>query len=337
MEFDYSNIDGALTPEQAALALAAGEGDTSAELENGGTPEATTVKEDPAGSDDDNEAKPDAAAEAGKSADTKANAEDPAKTVVLARDGIHTIDYQVLADARNGEKHWKEQAEAAQRQLAELTAQAQAREAAGAAPTKTDNMVATAEAAIQAGADASLFGDFSEEALAKGIEKLVSQQVEARVSAALEPLATKQAKDAATAHYDAIYTKHPDADSIAQSTEFAAWVNAQPSAVRNAYWGLFDAQTGGTASEIVEVFDAFKAASTPKTTTTAAADPKAAASAAVATAKAEPPASLSSIPGARAESASVLDRAADMSGPEMLAATANMSPAQLEAWLDRQI
>ena len=51
----------------------------------------------------------------------------------------------------------------------------------------------------------------------------------------MEPLATKQAKDAAAAHYDAIYSKHPDADSIAQSTEFAAWVNAQPSAVRNAY------------------------------------------------------------------------------------------------------
>ena len=33
----------------------------------------------------------------------------------------------------------------------------------------------------------------------------------------------------------------------------------------------------------------------------------------------------------------LLDRAADMSGPEMLAATATMSPAQIEAWLDRQI
>jgi len=336
MGFDYSNIEGALTPEQAAAALAAGEGDTSAELENGGAPDATTEQDDAAANDGDNKAKPDAAA-TGKEAGTTTEAEDPAQTVVMARDGKHTIPYETLVKHREGEQHWKAQAEAAQQQLAELQAQAQARADAGTAPTKTDNMVATAEAAIEAGADVGIFGDFSEEALAKGIATLVAQQVQARVSAALEPLATKQAKDAAAAHYDAIYSKHPDADSIAQSNEFAAWVNAQPSAVRNAYWGLFDAKTGGTAQEIVEVFDAFKAASTPNPNTPAAADPKAAASAAVSAAKATPPASLSSIPGARVEGASLLDRTAGMSGPEQLAAIEDMSPAQIEAWLDRQI
>jgi hypothetical protein len=317
MGFDYTTIEGALSPEQAAAALAAGEGDTSAELENGGAPDATTVTDDAAATNGDNKAPPDAG--------------EHANAVVMARDGVHTIPYEKLEEARKGEQHWKAQAEAAQQQLAELQAQAQARADAGTAPTKTDNMVATAEAAIEAGADVGIFGDFSEEALAKGIATLVEQQVQARVNAALEPLATKQAKDAAAAHYDAIYSKHPDADSIAQSTEFAAWVNAQPSAVRNAYWGLFDAKTGGTAEEIVEVFDAFKAVSTPNPNTPAAADPKAAASAAVAAAKATPPASLSSIPGARVEGASELDRAADMSGPDMLEATKNMSPAQIEA------
>lgn len=342
MEFDYSNIDGALTPEQAAAALAAGEGDTSAELENGGTPEATTVTDDADANDGDTKAKPAAAAEAGKEASTTTEAEDPAKAVVLARDGKHTIPYETLVKHREGEQHWKAQAEAAQQQLAELQAQAQARADAGIAPTRTDKLVEQAAAQIEQGADISLFGDFSEQALAGGIDKRIDQKtadLDKRVSElekVAKSLSTKEAKSAAEAHYDAIYTKHPDADSIAQSNEFAAWVNAQPSAVRNAYWGLFDAKTGGTAEEIVEVFDAFKAASTPKTTTTAAADTKAAASAAVANAKAAPPASLSSIPGARVEGASELDRG-DMSGPEMLAATANMSPAQIEAWLDRQI
>ena len=336
MEFDYSNIEGALTPEQAAQALAGGEGDTSAELENGGAPDATPAKDDSAATNGDDNGKQADAADTGKGAAATTEAEDPAKSVVLARDGKHTIPYETLVKHREGEQHWKAQAEAAQQALATLQTQAQARADAGASPTKTDNMVATAEAAIEAGADAGIFGDLSEEALAKGIEKLVSQQVEARVNAALEPLTTKQAKDAATSHYDAIYTKHPDADSIAQSTEFKAWVDAQPSAVRNAYWGLFDAKTGGTAQEIVEVFDAFKGATTPKTTTPAAAT-KAAANAAVASTKSEPPASLSSIPGARAEGADVLDRTADMSGPEMLDATAGMSPAQIEAWLNRQM
>lgn len=349
MEFDYSNIDGALTPEQAALALAGGEGDTSAELDNGGAPEATQAQDDNAATNgDDNGKQAEAAADPAKDAATTTEAEDPAKAVVLARDGKHTIPYKTLVKHREGEQHWKAQAEAAQQQLAALQQQAQARADAGAAPTKTDNMVATAEAAIEAGADADLFGDFSEEALAKGIKDYAKQlakedraaikaEVLAVVAKELAPIKQERAKSAAEAHYDAIYTKHPDADSIAQSTEFAAWVNAQPSAVRNAYWGLFDAKTGGTAEEIVEVFDAFKGATTPKTTTTAAADPKAAAKAAVASTKSEPPASLSSIPGARADGADVLYRTADMSGPEMLDATAGMSPAQIEAWLNRQM
>nr|WP_314711156.1 hypothetical protein [uncultured Comamonas sp.] len=347
MAFDYSNIGGALTPEQAAAALAAGEGDTSTALENGGTPAATTVTDDAAAIDGDDKAKANAAA-TNQDASTAAEAEDPAKSVVLARDGKHTIPYDTLVKHREGEQHWKAQAEAAQQQLAELQAQAQARADVGAAPTKTDQMVATAEAAIEAGADVELFGDFSEKDLVKGIaayskqliqaeRESIKAEVRAELAKELEPFKQERAKTVADAHYDAIYTKHPDADSIAQSTEFKAWVDAQPSAVRNAYWGLFDAKTGGTAEEIVEVFDAFKGASTPKTTTTAAADPKAAASAAVAAAKATPPASLSSIPGARVEGASELDRAADMSGPDMLEATKNMSPAQIEAWLDRQI
>ena len=335
-EFDYSSINGALTPEQAVQALAMGEGDTSTQLEHGGAPATTTATEANSAAGADDNGKTAATADTSKDAGATTEAEDPAQAVVLARDGKHHIPYETLEKHRQGEQHWKAQAEAAQQQLAELQAQAQTRADAGATPTKTDNMVATAEAAIDAGADASLFGDFSEEALAKGIEKLVAQQVEARVSKALEPLTTKQAKDAAIEHHDAIYGKHPDADSIAQSSEFKAWVETHPSAVRNAYWALFDTQTGGTAKEIVEVFDAFKAAGTPKTAPTAAAS-KAAASAAVASTKNEPPASLSSIPGGHAAGASVMDRMADMSGPEQLAATQHMTPEQIEAWLNRTV
>lgn len=335
-EFDYSSISGALTPEQAVQALAMGEGDTSTQLEHGGAPATTTATEANSAAGADDNGKTAATADTSKDAGATTEAEDPAQAVVLARDGKHHIPYETLEKHRQGEQHWKAQAEAAQQQLAELQAQAQTRADAGATPTKTDNMVATAEAAIDAGADASLFGDFSEEALAKGIEKLVAQQVEARVSKALEPLTTKQAKDAAIEHHDAIYGKHPDADSIAQSSEFKAWVETHPSAVRNAYWALFDVQTGGTAKEIVEVFDAFKAAGTPKTAPTAAAS-KAAASAAVASTKNEPPASLSSIPGGHAAGASVMDRMADMSGPEQFAATQHMTPEQIEAWLNRTV
>ena len=346
--FDFSSIDGALTPDQAAEALAtAGSGDTGEQPDTGGAP-TTTPETSESGDAGEHGTKDTGEKGTGAPAAAGESEIDPAKAVVMARDGIHTIPYERLAQsrqeaqqAREGEQHWKAQAEAAQQQLAELQAQAQARVDAGQTPTKTDNMVATAEAAIEAGVDAGVFGDFSEEALAAGIQKLVAQQVAAQVQAhvgkALAPVQAKHQEDAATAHYSAIYGKHPDADSIAQSNEFAAWVNAQPSAVRAAYWGLFDAKTGGTADQIVEVFDAFKASSTPSKPATAAASTQEAAKAALATAKTEPPSSLSSIPGGRAAGASVADATADMSGVEMMQATAGMSPAQIEAWLNQQI
>lgn len=342
-EFDYSSISGALTPEQAIQALAMGEGDTSTKLEHGGAPATTTATEANSAAGADDNGKTAATANTSKDAGATTEAEDPAQAVVLARDGKHHIPYETLEKHRQGEQHWKAQAEAAQQQLAELQAQAQARVDAGQAATKTDQMAAKAAAAIEAGADADLFGDFSEEALKGGLLKLNQQmrdelraELREEIKKELAPLREKHANSEAQSHYEAIYGKHPDADSIAQSNEFKAWVDTHPSAVRNAYWALFDAQTGGTAKEIVEVFDAFKAAGTQKTAPTAAAS-KAAASAAVASTKNEPPASLSSIPGGHAAGASVMDRMADMSGPEQLAATQHMTPEQIEAWLNRTV
>ncbi len=342
----YDSISGALTPEQAAQALALAEsGDTGAKTpEPGGAPTTTTASdESTAGAGTDNEQQK-GKAEPAKAEGAKDIPEDQQtadNTVVLARDGKHTIGFDQLAKTRQQRDEYKAAAETAQRALADLQAQAQARADAGQAATKTDNMAAQAAAAIEAGADADLFGDFSEQALKAGIQKLVAQQVatqvQAHVAKVVEPLQAKHQQDAASAHFDAIYKAHPNADSIAQSAEFASWVNAQPSVVRNAYWGLFDPKTGGSADQIVEVFDAYKAASEKPSPQPAAAATKAAAQAAVAQAKNDPPASLSSIPGGHAAGGSALDATADMSGLEMLQATESMSPAQIEAWLNKQI
>lgn len=326
----YESIEGALTPQQAVQALALAEqGDTGTQPDNGGVPSPTTALE----------VKP--VQEAQLTADN---------AVILAKDGKHTIPFDQLDKARQQrDAHkaeadsYRAQAEEAQRKLTELQAQAQSREENGQAPTITDNMAAHAQAAIDAGIDASLFGDFSEESLAAGIQKLVTQQVAAQMKAQmakeLAPLQAKQQQDEATTHYSAIYGAHPNADSIAQSNEFKAWVDAHPSAVRNAYWQLFDPEKGGTASEIIEVFDAFKAGAEKQstTTTTPASNPKAAASAAVRGAQAAAPSSLSSIPGGRADGLSPNESMAELSGPELYAALEGKTPAQIEAFLNQQM
>lgn len=345
----YDAIEGALTPEQARQALALAEsGDTGITPDNGGAPTATPATEPTSteGADTKTQQQNTDTGTTGTSSTSATEVVDPTKAVILARDGKHTIPYERLEQARQGEQHWKAQAEAAQQRLAELQAQAQARADAGQAATTTDNMAAQAQAAIDAGEDAGLFGDFSEEALKAGIEKLVNQQVAAQVAAqvaltktemakAMEPIQAKHATDAATAHYEAIYKAHPNADSLVQSQEFAAWVDAHPSAVRDAYWQLFDPEKGGTAAQIVEVFDAFKNA-TEKTSPTAA-DPKAAARAATQAVRAEPPSSLSAIPGARVEGQTATDAMAAMSGNELSRAMESMSPDQIEAWLNRKL
>ena len=113
-------------------------------------------------------------------------------------------------------------------------------------------------------------------------------------------------------------------------------MDAQPSVVRNAYWQLFDPQEGGSADQIVEVFDAF-VKSSGKPAPTAVAPDRAKAEAAAASARAEPPVSLSGIPGGRADGLSPQERMASLGGQELYSAMENMSPAQIEAYLNKQM
>ena len=241
--------DGVMTPQQAAQFLELAQGDT------GTTPDSVTPDADPV---------VDASTPESAEPAPATEPEDPAKSVILARDGVHTIPYGKLAEAREAEKQAKAYAEALNTELQALKAEAQARADAGQAPTKTDNAVAAATAAIESGADPELFGDFSEAALAAGINKLVAAKVEemtagmrAQLEKTMAPLQAKQAIDAQAEHYGAIYAKHPDADSIAESKELADWIAAQPSFARNGYESVL---AEGSTAEIVEFFDTFKAA-----------------------------------------------------------------------------
>ena len=337
-----------LSPEQAAqlLELSGNPGDTGAPVvpENSSVPGAATAQTE--GTKTEPPAAPAAAPdEASLGADN---------AVILAKDGKHTISYEKLVQAREGERAAREQlaqlqaqAEEANRKLAELEALAKARADAGQAPTQTDNQIAAAQAAIDQGVDPGIFGDFSEAALAKGIATLVADQVKAQVTARmaeidtkLQPIEQKAVKDATTAHYEAIYKAHADADSIAESQEFAAWKAAQPSVVRVA---LDNALQHGSASDVIEVFTAFKNANPGQAEPPAAGagqqqqSPAEAAKAAIAKAAAPVPASLSDIPGGRVAGTNLAEAMDGMDSHELLGAMQNMSREQIEAYLNSQI
>lgn len=220
-----------------------------------------------------------------------------ADKVIRAKDGKHTIPYEKLVEAREAEKSAKAEAQALRERIAQLEKGA---EKPG---------VETAD-----GSDNSLFGDFSDEDVKKGVEKLIQEKL-----AGYE--ADMKRQEAAKAHYREIYTAHPDADSIVESRELEEWLAGQNPLVRKAF---NDALKDGIAAEVIGAFDMFKAAKS-------AAEPEKPAE--------KPPAgkntpnTLSDIPAGRDHTAS--DGPPDyLSGNALAEKLASMTEEQVEKFLN---
>lgn len=310
-----------LTPEQMAELLSLPEGDTAPIAESGQPdPTPAPVAEQTAETAPETETTQPAAP-------TDAQAQ-----VILAKDGVHTIPYEKLTEAREAEQHWKAQAKAAQDALAALQAQADARAEAGKAATATDKAVEAASAAIEAGADPDLFGDFSEEAIRAGVKKLVAEQaaslresIRAELQQDLAPI--KQAKqfDEAEQARNLVLSKHPDAASIAESAELEQWVQSKPAFVRGAYQQVI---TGGTPAQVIELLDAFKS-ETGTRKTAATPDSAAVAQAAISKAQQRGPSSLSDIPGGTAGQHDENEAMRQMSAVDLMGKLEGKTPEQI--------
>ena len=258
-------------------------------------------------------------------AETAAPAQDEqAGAPIASKSGGYVIPYEKLSEARTERDQLKLQRDQLLVQVEQLTTaqaanlaqahqDAQGRADAGQAPNAADQNLATAQTLVEQGVDPALFGDFSEEGIARGVDLLVEQRITARVSAEVqkkmdEMLAPQRAADQAAAgqqHVAQIMSAHPDASEIYESQEFADWKAAQPSYVRS---GLEQALTTGAASDVIEVFSQFKQAFGAGNANTAAD----AVSVALRNAKSQPPISLSDLPGAPAGSSTEAQRAAAM-------------------------
>ncbi len=294
--FEANAVDGNLSDAQMMEMLSLPEGDSSQEQVSAPATEATP------------EPQTDAAAEVEKT-----------EPVILAKDGVHTIPFEKLAEAREAEQHWKRVALEAQQLL--------------------EAQKAPAQVEPQEQPDKELFGDFSEDAIAQGVEKLVARKAaamqaefDAKLSQALAPLQAKQLESAADEHFSAIAKAHPDVEQVAQSAEFANWIEAQPSFVRDGYKSVIE---GGTAAQVIEALNTFKQATGTRAATLAKPSAAAAAQAAIAKAKTAPPMSLSEIP---AGTNAVTDEGAamlEMSGSGLMGKFDGKSPEQIMALMNR--
>lgn len=332
---DDSFNDGDWSPQQAAQYLEMSmNGDTSQE-ESIDTP-ADTAANEQTDTPDDKDDTPATEAPTDKP-DDSSNDDVEGEKVVLARDGVHTIPYEKLVEARERDRVSQEALAAANAELEILRKQAQT--PATVAPTQQEQDIETAQAAIDAGVNPDYFGDFSEEALAEGIKRLVNAdvaaQVKAQVAEALKPMQAKEQESAAEAHMRTIYEAHQDADSIVESSEFEAWKVSQPTYIQAALDGVL---TQGTAEQVVELLNNFK----QSTTSTPAADAgkpssddlKAKAREAIKNTAPAIPASLSDIPGGHKGALDIREQMDAMSGIELVEAMADWSPEKREQYLN---
>ena len=242
--------------------------------------------------------------------------------VILAKDGVHTIPFERLAEARESER-------LARQMAAELQAQLDALKSAPVAKVETPEPVDHGD----------VFGDFSEEAIAKGVEKLVASKtaaltadLEARLAAVLAPLQEKQVESATDLHFSTINKAHPDVESVVPSQEFNNWIDSQPSVVRGS---LKSAIEQGTALEVIEVLDAYKASTGKTVAQTPKVDVAAAAQAAIAKAQSAPPMSLSEIPAGANVVSDEVNAMMEMSSAGLMSKFDGKSPEQIMALMSR--
>lgn len=265
--------------------------------------------------------------------------------VVLARDGIHTIPYDRLVEARDKaaemtqrEAEARQQAGLYQQQLNEAN---QRLEQIQATQTNTQHAqnAQMAQQAIDEGVDPTIFGTFDENDLAKGIHSLVNQRVEALLStrvdelvnARLAPLEKQQQLSVEEQHFTQLYTAHPDMDSILESAEFGGWMTKQPSFVQAAYQSVLN---NGTAQDVVEMLSLYKDQTglntSPATVQTTVKQ-------AVEKAQVQVPNSLSDLPAGSPVPTTLDDKLAGLSTTQLMDQMADMSPDQIEKYVNRNL
>ena len=333
---------GKASPELAAQLLEQALNGDTANAENGSQPATTQVTEEntqkAVGQDGTQQPADTQQAQQQQQVDeSQLNAEN---AVILAKDGKHTIPYDKLVEARNGEKEWKQKFDEAQQQLAQLQADAQERKDNGQAPTTQDNQANIAQQAIDQGVDPAIFGDFSEKDLAAGIQKLVNSQVstlmQQQLQTALAPIQQQQQVSVEQAHFNEIFTAHPDAESIVESKEFNDWKNAQPSFLKDAYETVLDK---GSAAQVVELLGLYKSNTQSGQQAAQPANDavKAVAQKAVSQAQTPPPNSLSDLPAGSPAGVSRDERLAAMSPAQLAEEMQGWTTEQVEQFLNRRV
>ncbi|MBP7235505.1 MAG: hypothetical protein KA991_02160 [Bifidobacterium sp.] len=304
--FEENAVDGAL-PEDAMVKLLTGDlGDTG-----------------------DSPAPEPEAGPATEQADDGSAGETP---VVLAKDGKNTIPYEKLVEAREEAKAARAEREALMQEMESIKAMLAEKDA-----PKTE------QADTEAGPVADELQDLKDQLadLPEVIEfverytgsqlkqvEMLKAQIEA-LTAQIEPIRKTEQNRVVEDHFRAITTAHADADMIVESPEFVEWKGKQPSFTQEAYDAVLER---GTAQQVIELFDAFKASTGWGKTDATAGD-----TAAPRTVKVNTPKSLSDIPAGTAAPHDEAEALTQMSQTGRLQKMMNLDPSKIEDLMARLV
>lgn len=250
--------------------------------------------------------------------------------VILSKDGKYQIPFEKLTEARERFKQAKEESDTTKSELQRLRSEYEALKAKAVTQLAESQEGGAQEGNLSESDIEGLLGDFSEQAIAAGVKKLVDLEVKK----VLEPMKQRETLTAQQAHDDAINNAHPDAGEIYESVQFAEWFQSHNSIVQQAYSQVLQS---GTAQQVIELFNDFKKSSaspTQEAQKTDAASVKEAAKKAVADLKVPVPNSLTDLTGGKNKAGSREEEMAEMSGLQLVNSLESMSQEQINNFLN---
>lgn len=321
---DHQDADGNLTDAQTAqmLALDPFQGDTDTQVPENDVP--------------DIDATPAEAKSPPETLPVEAAQPEP-EPVVLAKDGVHTIPFEKLEEARQQAQHWARVAAEKDAEIARLAA------AAAQAPTTPP-----AEEEQSPAEGEPMFGDYSDEDMKKGVVSVATPVVKAEVAKAiaeinakfeqvLAPIKVQEQAAALEAHFKALTDANPDHNEIAAGKPLQDWIESQPSFVRDHYKAVFER---GTTNQVIELVSTFKKQSgyEPTAPTASAATAAQKAKEAIANAKSVRPTSLTDIPSGSTAHHDEAEAVREMTSTGLMAKFSNVGDRdKIMAQLDRLV
>jgi len=202
--------------------------------------------------------------------------------VVQARDGVHTIPFSELEDARSRAQYWEQVAREKQ-------------EATTPEPVQSDEQQLSVRELRKLSMEAMMEGDIEKAAdLQEQADAVVTKIAEANAERLMQPLRQSAQDQAVDAHFSTIKAAIPDFDDLVQANAVQDWIKTQPSFMQGAANQVLQS---GTTQEVIELFAAYKAAH-PQDAAPSKENIKAAADKAIANARTRTPVTLNDIPAA---------------------------------------